>query len=193
MGQRLVITVRQDNKPLAAIYYHWSAYSVSAIKETRDVVKCIYDDSNPVKDMRLRLIRFVERNGGGIAASNDVNERAAIQSMYPGEVFKTDGIDRSYGLIALSEDGIADLQHWSEGDVTIELDSGMVYNDVCFYEDYNELVKEEWRNVKKLEDIPEYHSSFIGFSVTEVDQAVENVENAPYLFRDGSEIISLIA
>lgn len=52
MGQRLVLTIKKDNEPVFNIYYHWLAYTQSAILEA----KAIYDvlrtcDQNDKKAM----------------------------------------------------------------------------------------------------------------------------------------------
>lgn len=38
MGQRLIITVRNHGRDLAKIYYHWSAYTRSALEETKELL-----------------------------------------------------------------------------------------------------------------------------------------------------------
>ena len=38
MGQLLVITIENNGEDLCKIYYHWSAYSVSALMEARDII-----------------------------------------------------------------------------------------------------------------------------------------------------------
>jgi hypothetical protein len=38
MGQRLVITVHAFDEDIAKIYYHWSAYTTSALQEAKDII-----------------------------------------------------------------------------------------------------------------------------------------------------------
>ena len=38
MGQRLVITVHAFDEDIAKIYYHWSAYTISAFQEAKDII-----------------------------------------------------------------------------------------------------------------------------------------------------------
>ena len=38
MGQRLVITANYKNQEIAKIYFHWSAYTVSALQEAYDLI-----------------------------------------------------------------------------------------------------------------------------------------------------------
>ena len=89
MGQRLVITIQDCGEEICKIYYHWSAYSRSALMETRDVLNVLFDEENDIKDLRLRMIRFCECNGGGIDGGKDSDEWKYIQKVYPHEAFKS--------------------------------------------------------------------------------------------------------
>ena len=107
MGQRLVVTIERSEKPLAKLYFHWSAYTGDALYVTRDIVHCIYNHSDETDaEMLLRLIRFCEDRGGCI--DGDAEERKYIAKLYPNELFKEEG-SRSDGLIALSTNGMADM------------------------------------------------------------------------------------
>ena len=162
MGQRLVITIKQNNEDLAKIYYHWSAYSYSALLETKKVINCIYNSKDEtIKEMQLRLIKFLEGDGGGIRGEE--SEFEYIQRMYPNETFKTDGYSRSNGLIAISKDGMQDMQKWSEGDIIIDLDTDTVENTVFSWyeslEEYNQGRMEwddEFDGYSVIDDFDEY-------------------------------------
>lgn len=43
MGQRLVVTVIKDSEEIAKLYYHWSAYTVSALCETARIIDCLLE------------------------------------------------------------------------------------------------------------------------------------------------------
>ena len=140
MGQRLVVTIKYQKKELAKIYYHWSAYTTSALLETEKLIDCIYNhEDETAKELQLRLIRFCEENGGGI--DNDSYEFRYIEKMFPGESFVKENYSRNYGLIALSEKNMGSMQKWSEGDVEINLDDEVVeFCVLSWYEslkDYN--------------------------------------------------------
>lgn len=38
MGQRLIITIHAFDEDIAKIYYHWSAYTTSALQEAKDII-----------------------------------------------------------------------------------------------------------------------------------------------------------
>jgi len=158
MGQRLIISIDVMGETIAKLYYHWSAYTTSALYETQKVVECIYNhEDETVKELQLRLIRFCERNGGGIRG--DEAEFKYIQSMFPNETFKKDDYSRSYGLIALSKKGMQELQDWSEGDVTIDVDEDLINFGV--YAGYESIAQ-------YIEDRKEWDDEFEGITLEEI-------------------------
>ena len=197
MGQRLVITVNHQGKDLAKIYYHWSSYTVSALWETQKVVNCIYNHEDETeRELQLRLIRFCEENDGGIRG--DGMEFAYIRNRFPGEDFKTDGYSRNNGLIAISENGMKDLQSWSEGDVIINLDEDLInFGVYASYESFEEYTEErkEWDDDFEgltLEEIPDigYDIGYIDVeNLDEVIAAVDAADSNP--IRNGNEIFEL--
>lgn len=197
MGQRLVITVKQNKEDVCKIYFHWSAYTYSALLETKKVIDCIYNhEDETVKEMQLRLIKFLEANGGGIRG--DQYEFEYIQNMYPNETFKTDGYDRSNGLIALSKTGMDGLQSWSEGDIIIDVDEGVVENTVFgWYDNIDEYNQErmEWDEDfegYKLEDLTEINYNLGEFRIEYIDDILAELYNVDCVCRFGNEIFEMI-
>lgn len=149
MGQRLVITVHAFDEDVAKIYYHWSAYTVSALHEANSIINGVdWKNAKSVRDLQYKLIRFVEEAGGCIDGGMNGNEYKEIQKMFPGSEFKNEG-SRNNGLIALTENGMDDLESWSEGDLTINFDDEEIYNGVvdCYesldeVNDYNDWLDE---------------------------------------------------
>lgn len=201
MGQRLVVTIENNKKELAKLYFHWSAYTGDALYVTRDIIHCIYNHKDETeKEMLLRLIRFCENRGGCIDGGCDSAESKYIQELYPNEVFKDTG-SRSDGLIALSSAGMAEMQRYSEGDVYINLDTDQV--DFCVYSGYESL--EEYIEERKswddefeeftLDEL-DYIDYDLGiFDVNEIDgliNAFEKAEDNQNVIRFKSEIVELI-
>ena len=200
MGQRLIITVNKGGKDIAKIYYHWSAYSISALQETRDIINVLYDDTNKIKDLKLRLIRLCEQNGGGIDGGENSSEWKYIKQLYPKETFKKDNISRNYGLIALSEDGMKNMQTWSEGDIYIDMDIDMVTNYVNFtcesIDSYNKDRKEwdEDFTPKTLNEIPAIENDLTEFSVFDIEDVIYELKSFDgYVCRYRNQIYELIA
>ena len=194
MGQRLIISIEKDGMPISKLYFHWSAYTVSALDETKKVVDCIYNhEDESVKELQLRLIRFCEQNGGGIRG--DDYEFEYIRNVFPNETFKTDNYSRSYGLIAISEKGMDELQSWSEGDVIINLDEDEInFGVYAGYEDFDEYMEErqEWDDefeAMTLEEIPDIGYDIGWIQVSELDKVIAAVDEANAdIVRFGNEI-----
>ena len=201
MGQRLVVTVETNEKNLCNIYYHWSAYTYSALLHTKKIIDCIYNHKDETEEeLLLRLIRFCERNGGGIRGTED--EFKYIQSLYPNETFVTENYSRNDGLIALSKKGMADLQSWSEGDVYINLDTEQV--DFCVYSGYEDLEeyieeRKSWDedfDEKEMDSIPTFDFCLGYFNVSEIDKIVagiDSVGNNEFVIMCDNEVCALIA
>lgn len=200
MGQRLVVSVQNNGKELATVYYHWSAYTVSALWETSKLVRCIFNHKYETeKELKLRLIRFCYENGGGI--NGNEKEFKYIESLYPGEVFKRDGYGRSDGLIDLSEQGRSESHSWSEGDIELYIDEERINNGVfgywSNYEEYYEEVKswgEDYKDcLMKFEDIPDIGYDLGDIAIEDIDNVITAIEAAKsHIVRYGNEIYELV-
>lgn len=199
MGQRLVVSVQNNGRELATIYYHWSAYTVSALYETETLVKCIFNHKDETEEeLKLRLIRFCYENGGGIMG--DHFEFEYIRSLYPNEIFKEDGYSRSYGLISISEQGMRESHKWSEGDVIIHIDEERISNGVFGYwdniQEYNEEVA-SWGpgyedDIKVFEDVPDIGYDLGDIEIKDIGKVIKAIENAnEHIVRYGNEIYEL--
>ena len=140
MGQRLVIDIVQDNEPVAAIYYHWSAYYASTIGELAKLSKAILKAEREGKDPLLGIIEELEtveyhitpirgerepRRGG---ISSDDLELA--RTLFPNHTFETEYVDRNCGIIALSKKRMADFHDWEEGWAQINIDTHEIDDNV---------------------------------------------------------------
>lgn len=147
MGQRLVITVKKNDKDIAKIYYHWSAYTLSGLCETQDLLMGIQANSNDINEIRKSILKYVFSKGGTIDGYPDSNETMIIQEMFK-DIEMKDG-SRNEGLVAFSEKGMAELQAWSEGNSIIDLDKKEIKYNVFFTE--NEAYDEEEREYELQE------------------------------------------
>ena len=199
MGQRLVVTVISQNKDLCKMYFHWSAYTSCALNVTKDVLDCIYNHEDETeREFQLRMIRFCEQYGGGIKNGKGSVEWKYIQNVYPNEIFKKEDISRNYGLIAISEEGMDDLQDWSEGSVYIDIDEDVVHFGVyCEYEDIDSYCEERksWDdnfNGINLTEIPNIGYDLGCFNVSDIDKVIAAIHDAnDWLVRNGNAIYEL--
>ena len=197
MGQRLVVTVRSTGEDICKIYYHWSAYTISALMEVKDMMAEFPIEIKSKDEAILYFIRYCEKNGGGISGGYGSKEWKYITAKYPNEIFKADGISRNNGLIGISEEEMDSIQSWSEGDIIIDLDEMIVHNEVFWLYDginaYNEELVDREDEPTTLDDIPEVGE--IGdFDLDDIDDVIANLEDIPgYVCRYGNEIYELIA
>ena len=206
MGQRLVVSVQYGGKNISSIYYHWSAYTRSALEEARDIVECLHNtNAKTVKEIQLALIHLCEKNGGGIYNGLDSLEGIYIQERWPHEQFRKAKPDRSYGLIAITESGMDEMLGWAEGELTIDVENRMIYNEVfwssgfeswkeCYGENYGYTQEELDRMT--LDDIPELHHSIdeVGFSEIDglLDELNAGIAAGTNTFRRGNIVYELI-
>jgi len=150
MGQRLVINIEKDNKRIANIYYHWSAYTLEALDTLQTLLHDFYDNDNykNINDDILRLIRILEDNGGGVS----LDDYEYVKNLYPNEEFKQD-VNRNYGLISISDKSMKDTLYWAEHTIFINLDDKIIYNNVLYiYNNIDEFL-EEYDGAYSLEDV----------------------------------------
>lgn len=197
MGQRLVCTINKGERDLAKIYFHWSAYTYSALYETQKIIDCIYNYKDETEEeLLLRLIRFCEDNGGGIRGTEE--EFKYIQKLYPNETFKADNYGRNNGIIALSEDGMNDLQDWSEGDVYIDLDTDLVdFCVYCGYEYLDEYIEERksWDDEfdENEMNIPEFDFDLGRFNANDIDGIIAALDTTDeHIIKCNNEICEMI-
>lgn len=204
MGQRLVIEVKANNKILAAIYYHWSAYTASSLMEARDLIDGTYpfmtDDTLSDEEKQLKLIDYVYETGGCIDGGKGSREYCYIFKKFKKE-FGANG-SRNNGLIAISEHGMEALKSWEEGNILIDFDNRIIDNSVFFmqpletwkelYEEYDDDLEEK---MKSMEDVP-IDLETIRFN--ELDDTIhwttEQVRNGKFdFFYDDDAVLTFIA
>lgn len=174
MGQRLVINGIKNHTPIFNIYYHWSAYTETALHETDQLLKYLLRPEN-CGDLVLSAIEYCENSGGGITGDKDFEE---AKRLYPDHNFKTDGISRNDGLIAITAEGMDNNVSWAEETIDIDFDNDLINNNVFWgYDDIDQINEEyEYDDDEKLKDsdilVP--HISVEQFHFDQIDE-VDNI------------------
>lgn len=127
MGQRLVILnstpfiQTNDQIDTSAIYYHWSAYTDSAVVEItnlRDSVKEYYDQYYNSTSNRLDFFNLACLNAiSGIAPQYEESIKY-IESL-TNQPYDSSHVNRNDGMIGFTPTDIDHIQDWSEGTVDI--------------------------------------------------------------------------
>lgn len=184
MGQRLTIRIYQNKeqeKSIATLYYHWSAYTESALEE----LKTFYNNYRryfKIQQIEQRLLQLhptpfeavkqyneldnivtsiyqaVIETGGGYAsdeAENAINLYPALNTYYK----PNHSVHRNNGLVAFTEERQNKLYYWSNGDIKLYLDEQeFQFNVYWSYiinddrDDYEHLI-EKWFNTEDIDDI----------------------------------------
>lgn len=142
MGQRLNIEIISDGTVLANCYYHWSAYTQSALELTKIILDSL-EGVNDEKNIVDKAVLLLQATGATL-----LQEEYAVSSK--NENFLKYQPNRNSGLIAVSEKGINDTRCWEEGRVVIDISDRVVDFDVFFH------ISEEDEGIDELTDFPFY-------------------------------------
>ena len=149
MGQRLVIQLEENGNPLANAYYHWSAYTESAIDLINDVIEYLNDA--PTKDGTF--ISFNEGNKfkatwalfmtGARFNDDEVREMQNVNVNMQDFRFVFDGteVDRNKGLLFVTEKGMEDTIGWAESIVYVDIVTGDIDFGVMWSENTEDYVE----------------------------------------------------
>lgn len=187
MGMRLNIEIKKkgEDKILANCYYHWSAYTMSALKMAQEIASRIqvgsFDDE---KNDVYKAIKLLQITGAGL----EEKEYDLIKD--EDKKYFSISQDRNNGLIAFTEKSMKETRTWQEGILTIEL------------VDYDESQKLEQLTRNKTTIIFEVYSTM---EIDEVkdwyeeeikngDLKLENIPTLDYNLEELSlnELVSLI-
>ena len=173
MGQRLCISIEKNGGTECTIYYHWSAYTHSAIEELLPIIKGFEED--------------------GITEESDVYAiTTSIEHHTQALPVDSEDADRNNGLIAVSA---ADMQHlWKSAEYNIAVDlttNTFSFDVVGKYDLDNAEDKEYFLNdnspelLEKIKTNPEYQ---MPIDLREVPLSVDSIQmldellDKPYLY-----------
>lgn len=130
MGQRLNIEIHENGELLANSYFHWSAYTSSAIELTKEALS-VYDSiitNNPIQ----KAVRMLEETGAGIH-EEELHEVVLKNDRLLNQLrFSRKSKDRNQGFIHVLEDDMYRARDWDEGRVTIDIGDDTICFDVLY-------------------------------------------------------------
>lgn len=195
MGQRLIITCKYKGKNIANIYYHWSAYTISALYEAQELLDCIGTNlpNMKIEDLQLMLIKFVESHGGGISGGQDSDEWKYITNKFPYATFKSDGISRNQGLIAISDKGMKDNASWGEGDLIIDFDNQIISNECWYCMNLKEYVDEYLEGDDSDLYLPSIDIDLTNINFNDINSTINTLDSIDsYMLPNEDAVIHLI-
>ena len=186
MGQRLTIQIfenKNSEQSIATLYYHWSAYTESALDELktfynnyRHYFKIQQIDQkllqlhptpfeavkqyNELDNIVTSIYQAVIETGGGYAsdadeAENAINLYSALKTHYN----PNHSVNRNNGIVAFTEEQQNELYNLSEEDIKLYLDEQeFQFNVYCSYiinddRDDYEHLIKKWFNTEDIDDI----------------------------------------
>lgn len=199
MGQRLNIEITKNGKLLANAYYHWDAYSSTAISKTARIVHDYYDIYSiplrwypeEVSDMEIAT-RLLIMTGAGVDdlehARITQNPPEALQTKH-GPIILPKCVDRNSGLLCVTEEGMKDTRQWEEGRVTIDIGTQTVNFDVLSHYTKDEVQKYEIEDVVselKSSDLDLSNQPFSAYGSGDISKFINK---HPYGYKRGDEYI----
>lgn len=177
MGQRLNIEIKNGETELANCYYHWSAFTDSALQLAKKVIDAyIYSD----KIIGLQLaVDVLQATGAGISSSERLYMMQEPKSF--DDIVFSNAIDRNCGLISITKRGMNETRQWEEGRIVIDLASETFFFDVLWTYTKEEYMSEFYESSDPTTDefveCP-YDLSAIPFD--KVDDFIQFVFETPY-------------
>lgn len=193
MGERLVFKCIKDERCFATLYFHWSGYTASVYREAVKLINGLrrrgYNIGMPVPEIQKMLADILYEdfctgqytiNGtdinvgpshGGI--NDDPAEYAAFEAIgYDTSKVDTKELNRSDGLIDITESGMGNAIHWAEHLEEIDFDSMTFTNDQFYYDDAGQFVEDYEEDISEL-DIWDPPAGFTGtISWNDAEQAL---------------------
>lgn len=181
MGQRLIITIRAFDEDIAAIYYHWSAYTLSALYTVKELLENVkWKEAKSEDELIIAITRFLEKTSGCV----DGEDMEEFKTRYPTMQFKTEG-SRNDGLISISDAGIERTQGWAEGNITIDFDEETIYNDTIWWYGCKENFEEEKGSDDddfdlNPDEFPKIPIDPNDFKFSQLDQVIKELDDGSY-------------
>lgn len=182
MGQRLNIEIEVNGETVANCYYHWSAYTTSAIQLTSTILQK-YESEIKLADMpdTVKAIKCFEActnidfiTGKRMSAGLSPGSYEEATKKY--KIFKFNkAVSRNAGLIAITEEEMDNTRNWEEGRVEIDFTNEIVRFYVFWdmsIEDFiqdEEDVEEEPEAINDLFNIPSYLNDVTNIPFAEFD------------------------
>lgn len=183
MGQRLVIEVVKNGRSAGTFYYHWSAYTLSALEEAKSLIEALDEaDTKTFPSTQRALIEIARTKKSGLWSEAE----AMWISQHFGGTDTNMERDRNEGVLALSKAGQENMRAWAEGSITLDLDHRTVSNDVFDgaydLDDLNESLEEFGFEKRSEEDIPGISIDIASFDFGEVGKLMGELADCDFLF-----------
>lgn len=164
MGQRLNLEFVQGEKVIGNAYYHWCAYTESALYLAKQALARLESIKDESYSTRLRVAHALHATGAKMTpqefewlkADPETTPEDRLAYVVQYALYQTPA-NRNDGLIGFAPESIADTIQWAEGTVQIDIDTLQINFDVIHFEEDEEVLKEDYdMSDEEFENIPIY-------------------------------------
>ena len=159
MGQRLVVKITDNGEELANAYYHWSAYTGSALHIANDIINDFINNEDTITSTKQQQAVRLLFNTGARFYPNEIGwmeEENIDKDQFD---FAFDGVeaDRNSGLLSVSKRGMKESDNWSEGDVEIDITTGEILFGVYFADSMEDF---DYEDVEDINQVPQLNLEY---------------------------------
>ena len=170
MGQRLNIEIQNNGELLANCYYHWAAYTDSALELATDALDALYNEACENLNPKQKALYMLNATGATVPPDQLESVVNILELDYDTPA------NRNLGLIAVTKEGMQDTRDWEEGRITIDIGKEIVDFNVMFTCDEDELDEND-----VVEDL-NYWTREVPFR--DWDSFKDDLENISCYFKD---------
>jgi hypothetical protein len=203
MGQRLNIEIIKNGETIANCYYHWSAYTTSALSTAIMVISNYEELLKQNLPDEVLAVKMFENCYSYLPLLNNEATYAGLSEesykymteKYPGYEFKQ-VIDRNAGIIGVTDEDIEETRKYEEGTLYIYLDNKTIDNSGLLWEQEIEEYEDEYEetvNADRLKVLPCDNLSTIPFDKAEkILSDLFNNKSSIYISNDKKSVIMFI-
>lgn len=138
MGQRLVVSIKANDKLLANAYYHWSGYTGSSIGCTEIIIETIKSMDKVEPDVRT-AVYLLRSTGADLIETEKDKVSEELKDLYQ----NLKPANRNDGIISITKEQMSEYQSYSEGDVIIDIGTNDIYFGVYWVDmlDKDHMIK----------------------------------------------------
>lgn len=179
-----MVDVRLRGKSIAAVYYHWSAYTDATLDELKNLINAFAEcdvHKLTVSEAQLQVIEAVQQRrdefndgaSGGVCA----DDFAYAKSRFP-DAKLSEHISRNEGLVALRPKTQESLWQWAEGSAALNISAQTFHTYVWTPIDEGNL---DWWGADYIAEARQQSGPSLDrdFKWSEIDGLIDAVDSAP--------------
>lgn len=193
MGQRLNIEFIYDDKVIASAYYHYSGYTVTALKELSNIHNAInYENIHDKRSAILELVDVFDNKLHELSGVLDGDSKCEVQR-YNVNYKPKDVKDRECGLLLLARNDINGFRKNENFRINYDLKNKVIVGNTLIFEKIDVDYTPECEDI--YDDITDSGVKYVDFETFDIDNITELIhfyENNKRFKYKGKYYISII-